>query len=64
MKEKVERVKLLLSQNHKDDGRNVTHVVEVTESDGYKSYFARNIGFIKGTYKGKTITQLAKIKKK
>ncbi|SFD39287.1 hypothetical protein SAMN05428981_101192 [Bacillus sp. OV194] len=35
-----------------------------TDSDGYKSYFARNIGFIKGTYKGKTITQLAKIKKK
>ncbi|SIQ29679.1 SH3 domain-containing protein [Domibacillus enclensis] len=39
-------------------------VVTVKSSDGYISYYAKNHGFIKGTYKGKTTSELVKITKK
>lgn len=39
-------------------------VVEVTDNEGYKDYYAPKVGLIKVTFKGSTITQLIKIKNK
>ncbi|OES46011.1 hypothetical protein [Domibacillus iocasae] len=39
-------------------------VVTVKSEDGYVNYFAPNVGFIKGTYNGKTTSELIKVTKK
>ena len=40
------------------------NVVTVKDDDGYVSYYAPNVGFIKGTYKGKTNSELVSLTKK
>ncbi|USK71182.1 SH3 domain-containing protein [Peribacillus asahii] len=39
-------------------------VVEVTADEGVKMYYAKNVGLIKTTYKGKTTGELYQLKKK
>ncbi|MCM3788874.1 SH3 domain-containing protein [Domibacillus indicus] len=41
-----------------------TGVVTIKSNDGYVSYYAANVGFIKGTYNGKTTSELIKLTKK
>ncbi|OES44948.1 SH3 domain-containing protein [Domibacillus iocasae] len=40
------------------------NVVTVKSSEGYISHYAPNVGFVKGTYNGKTTSELVKLTKK
>ena len=38
--------------------------IEMKTDDGYTSYYAKNVGYVKGVYKGKTYSQLIKLENK
>ena len=53
-----------ISKTVKTPAGTFKNCIEVTDQDGYKSYYAKNVGSVKTVYKGKTISQLISLANK